>query len=450
MKKYFEKLCFGGALLFGLSMSLTSCEGALDDILGEWSRPVPGSSTGGGGSSTINATAIALDQTMKVIKLGGDALTIKATVTPTDATDKTVTWESKDPTIATVENGVVTPVGLGITTITAKSGELSATCEVFVGTEVDLSSETADYNTNDYDILSGDIGAHYINIPYISGGCHVAFNGMATTKGISCMSDATIYLIDGKTNTVTATSNYPGIWIGVTGKTLTINAETEGTGILNATGGSGGGAGIGTGGATGSNVENGNIEINGGVINATGGGSVIDGGAGIGTGTANNKTNKCGDITINGGTVTAKGGNIAAGIGTGVGNYGTNTCGDITINGGTVTATGVVGSAGIGTGLGSGISNTCGAITIGAGVKSVTATKDNYSPNSIGMGDTAAGTQTCGKIKFGTAEVFDGASTWDTSIIFNTDGDYGPYGGLNLNISTKTNANDTWTLTPAP
>ena len=43
----------GGMILFCLSMSLTSCEGALDDILGEWSRPTPGGNvTPGGGSSS--------------------------------------------------------------------------------------------------------------------------------------------------------------------------------------------------------------------------------------------------------------------------------------------------------------------------------------------------------------------------------------------------------------
>lgn len=40
MKKIFRKL-LGGALLFGLTMSLTSCDPYLDDILGEWSRPTP-------------------------------------------------------------------------------------------------------------------------------------------------------------------------------------------------------------------------------------------------------------------------------------------------------------------------------------------------------------------------------------------------------------------------
>ena len=35
----------GGVILFCLAMCLTSCEGALDDVLGEWSRPTPGNNT---------------------------------------------------------------------------------------------------------------------------------------------------------------------------------------------------------------------------------------------------------------------------------------------------------------------------------------------------------------------------------------------------------------------
>lgn len=55
----------GGVLLISLSMSLTSCEGALDDILGEWSRPTPG-----GGSSSDEPTP-----TMKATPLTLEAIT---------------------------------------------------------------------------------------------------------------------------------------------------------------------------------------------------------------------------------------------------------------------------------------------------------------------------------------------------------------------------------------
>jgi hypothetical protein len=32
---------FAAALLLALPLAFTSCDGALDDIFGEWSRPVP-------------------------------------------------------------------------------------------------------------------------------------------------------------------------------------------------------------------------------------------------------------------------------------------------------------------------------------------------------------------------------------------------------------------------
>lgn len=43
-----------------------------------------------------------------------------------------VIWESSDPTVATVENGEVTPLKIGTTTITATRGNETASCEVNV------------------------------------------------------------------------------------------------------------------------------------------------------------------------------------------------------------------------------------------------------------------------------------------------------------------------------
>lgn len=75
---------------------------------------------------------IELDQTKGSLKVG-NSVTIKATVTPDEATDKTVTWSSSDEKVATVDsNGKVTAVSSGNATITATAGQESANYEVTV------------------------------------------------------------------------------------------------------------------------------------------------------------------------------------------------------------------------------------------------------------------------------------------------------------------------------
>ena len=82
--------------------------------------------------SVIPGTEVKLDQTSVELE-EGDSVTLKATVSPENATDKTVTWTSSDESIATVdENGKVTAVKAGNVTITATSGIQSATCSVTV------------------------------------------------------------------------------------------------------------------------------------------------------------------------------------------------------------------------------------------------------------------------------------------------------------------------------
>ena len=62
----------------------------------------------------------------------GDTIELTATVTPDNATDKTVTWDSSDKTVATVENGKVTTLKKGTSKITAKAGDVEAVCEITV------------------------------------------------------------------------------------------------------------------------------------------------------------------------------------------------------------------------------------------------------------------------------------------------------------------------------
>lgn len=83
---------------------------------------------------SVAVTGITLDKTQASINVG-ETVTLAATVTPDNATNKTVTWTSSDSTVATVDaNGVVTGVKAqdAAVTITAKAGDKTATCTVTV------------------------------------------------------------------------------------------------------------------------------------------------------------------------------------------------------------------------------------------------------------------------------------------------------------------------------
>ena len=79
-------------------------------------------------SITLDLTSITLEE--------GKTTTIKATVSPNDATDKTVSWSSSNTAVATVADGKITAVKEGSATITAEAGGKSATCSVTVKKQV--------------------------------------------------------------------------------------------------------------------------------------------------------------------------------------------------------------------------------------------------------------------------------------------------------------------------
>ena len=80
------------------------------------------------GTVIIPTTGITLDQTSGTLT-EGDTVTLTATVSPDNATYKSVTWETSNSTVATVTDGVVTALRAGSATITAKTadGNFSAT-----------------------------------------------------------------------------------------------------------------------------------------------------------------------------------------------------------------------------------------------------------------------------------------------------------------------------------
>jgi len=86
--------------------------------------------------TTVAVTGVSLDKTTLSVVVGKTSQ-LMATVAPTDASDKTVTWKSSDATIASVSaTGLVTGVKVSATavtiTVTTKDGAKTATCAVTV------------------------------------------------------------------------------------------------------------------------------------------------------------------------------------------------------------------------------------------------------------------------------------------------------------------------------
>ena len=77
-------------------------------------------------------TGISLNQPTLNLTAGGNTYTLVATVTPADAANQAVTWNTSNDSVATVNNGVVTPVGAGTATITVTTQDGAETAASIV------------------------------------------------------------------------------------------------------------------------------------------------------------------------------------------------------------------------------------------------------------------------------------------------------------------------------
>jgi uncharacterized protein YjdB len=98
-------------------------------------------------SITLNINSITLDEEQTT--------TLTATVNPSDATNKTVTWTTSDASIVTVDNGTITAIKEGKATITAKAGEKTAECKVTVDKKV-IAVSSVELNKNSLDLKKGE------------------------------------------------------------------------------------------------------------------------------------------------------------------------------------------------------------------------------------------------------------------------------------------------------
>ena len=81
----------------------------------------------------VHVTGVSLDKATDTVEMG-ETTTLTATVAPSNATDKSITWSTSDSSVATVSNGIVTGVSQGTAriTVTTHDGGYTDYCDVTV------------------------------------------------------------------------------------------------------------------------------------------------------------------------------------------------------------------------------------------------------------------------------------------------------------------------------
>ena len=106
---------------------------------------------------TIEVSSIKHSKSSLSLKVGENS-TLTATINPSNATDKKVTWSSSNKSVATVDsNGKVVAVGPGTAVITAKVGNKTVTCTVTV-------TENVTYSVKWEEVKNSSVGQYKLYI----------------------------------------------------------------------------------------------------------------------------------------------------------------------------------------------------------------------------------------------------------------------------------------------
>ncbi|MFJ7754504.1 Ig-like domain-containing protein [Peribacillus muralis] len=105
---------------------------------------------------TVPVTGVSVTPDTLELMVGGEDHALKETVSPFNATNKKVTWSSSDTSVATVDNGVIHPVGSGtaIVTVSTEDGGFTSMTTVKVTspvTGVTLVPKALSFNLEDAD-----------------------------------------------------------------------------------------------------------------------------------------------------------------------------------------------------------------------------------------------------------------------------------------------------------
>ena len=163
----------------------------------------------GQGGGPVSVTDVALDKD-ELTLIEGDTYTLTATVSPGNASDKSITWSSSDNSVASVSNsGVVTAVSEGSATIVARTndGGHTATCDITVE-EASASGSVTAVNGEFEGWTSSGLGSAYQGgqAKFDSTGDYVEKTNLFSAKNSEYMLSLTV-TVNGKLNGTDNASN---------------------------------------------------------------------------------------------------------------------------------------------------------------------------------------------------------------------------------------------------
>lgn len=173
----------------------------------------------------VQCTGLSIDSNAYTVTSPDTPVTVVATVTPNDCTDALI-MAIADTSIATIENGIITPVGIGSTTLTVTCGTFTVTATVTVP-YVDIALT----RFGNYRLASANYGSGHDPLKTTANSDHDAYAApyeytdvaRAITNGASAPIGMVILA---PANATSAEVHYPGN-VGNYGYLLFANARTD-------------------------------------------------------------------------------------------------------------------------------------------------------------------------------------------------------------------------------
>ena len=161
--------------------------------------------TSGNGDKDKSVTGVSLDKTSLNLEVGGTS-TLVATVSPSDATNKNVTWSTSNASVATVSSGKVTAVSVGEATITVttEDGKKTATCKVTVSGSSEVKATGVVLSSNSLSIEKGETAT--LSATVMPSGASQVVNWSSSDATVATVNNGVVTAVGAGTANISATT----------------------------------------------------------------------------------------------------------------------------------------------------------------------------------------------------------------------------------------------------